>query len=239
MEQEKGLKNLKRYKCISILPVFSAIFILLLLMSFIVLPPTFPRPFNHTTPEGYCGVSAVEARSLGCQFEPISFSWLAPSCIDEDLTRLFLEEEESHWYFDMGKQREANRNAVLAGDYELLYVDSMYHLQHCLYMWRKLNRAILNGSVIDGYIGSYVHTQHCGHMLLSHQIEDGNVSLSAMTLITAKYPACSRTKDGLRAGWYYAVNGSRFDGLSELRDYLRDYLNESDGEFRLPNTESS
>lgn len=163
---------------------------------------------SSPNPEGYCGRSVAEARSLGCLFDPTSFSWLKSECFDEALTMEFLDAEDWHWYFDMEKQHEANRASVLAGDHELLFVDPIYHLQHCTYMWRKLHRAVLNGSVVDGYIGSYKHTVHCGSLLVNKGGLKGSSSGRATVLITAKYPACSRDKDGMRAGWYRTVNRS-------------------------------
>ncbi len=131
----------------------------------------------------------------------------------------FLDAEDWHWYFDMEKRHEANRTAVLAGDYELLFVDPLYHLQHCTYMWRKLHRAVLNGNVVDGYIGSYEHTVHCGSLLLDERGAEGPFSGRATVLITAKYPACSRDKDGMRAGWYRTVNRSMVQDILEVQGY--------------------
>lgn len=114
-------------------------------------------------------MSPAEARSLGCRFDPMSFSWLAPSCFDQVLTSQFLDVEDWHWYLDDAKQHEADRTAVLSDQYEGLFVDIRYHWQHCAFMWRKLRRAILSTGVINGFVGSYKHSDHCAEALLQYE----------------------------------------------------------------------
>ena len=83
-------------------------------------------------------------------------------------------------------------------------------LQHCTYLWQKLHRAVLSGGVVDGYVGSYQHTIHCESVSLSDEVLEGKLSslLGELSMAT-KYPARSQDKDGIRAGWYRAVNGSK------------------------------
>lgn len=61
----------------------------------------------------------------------------------------------------------------------------------------------------------------CGALLLGHETVKGPSSELAQVLITTKYPACSRKKDGIKAGWYRAVNGSKYDDLSEIGNYIK------------------
>ena len=220
MDQQKRSYNVRRYVVINIIAFVSLVIVFILLVPFLPLLQRPSHPLSPSTSEGHCGLSPADARSHGCLFDPTSFSWLAASCFDEDLTRQFLDAEDWNWYLDIELQHKANRTAVLAGEYELLFVDLAYHLQHCTYMWRKLHRAVLSGSVVDGYVGSYNHTMHCGALLLGYETVKGPSSESTQVLITTKYPACSRKKDGMKAGWYRAVNGSKYHDLSEIEKYI-------------------
>ena len=46
-----------------------------------------------------------------------------------------------------------------------------YHLTHCLYTWKKLNRAVERRGAIDGYISNYNHTSHCSKLLLAKGVK--------------------------------------------------------------------
>lgn len=136
----------------------------------------------------------------------MSYSWLAPPCFDEDLINKFFDTENWHWYLDIANRHEANRTAVLAGHYELLFADKMYHSQHYAYMWQKLHRGVLSGSVIDGFLGTYRHIEYCAESLVEEM--KGWVAVQ----LVQKYPAYS--PDGLRAGWYTVVDGNKVLGYS-------------------------
>lgn len=59
---------------------------------------------------------------------------------------------------------------VITGTYDGLFVTQEYHMKHCTYMWKKLQRAVSGESRgkenVDGYIGRMEHTEHCEMMLL-------------------------------------------------------------------------
>lgn len=145
-----------------------------------------PPPYKiSTSSTEHCGTSRDEARSLGCHFDPMSFSWLPASCYDADLTAEFLSLKDWEWFTDSDGS-PASRDTVLEGGYDELFVSWEYHLLHCTYAWRKMHRALLDGRPMDDYIAKYTHTTHCEHMLLAQWIERNRTN----TIIQTKFVSC-------------------------------------------------
>ncbi|KAK3056479.1 hypothetical protein LTR09_002986 [Extremus antarcticus] len=114
-----------------------------------------------------CGTSPSEARRLGCQFDPMEYSWLPPPCYDaelvEDYLRL-LERKTLNFYAKPDNDSVANivpLAEILAGEHHTVYMTWDQHQEHCAYMFRKLHGALDAGGPVDGYIWAYKHTQHC------------------------------------------------------------------------------
>lgn len=142
--------------------------------------------YPTTQSNNICGASFQEARTGGCRFDLMSFSWLPPACFDEELTKEFEMFEPWKWFADPGGTQEVAKSDVLKGETDVLFVSFAYHRAHCTFMWKKLHRAIGTGGFIDSYIGNYNHTAHCEHMLLM-----GNEALGTLnTQIVTKYPSC-------------------------------------------------
>jgi hypothetical protein len=180
---------------------------ILLLTATIVMLLLVILPLKSHAQTRSCGSSVNEARSLGCKFDIMSFSWLAPSCYDDDLTTEFQHLQTWQWSLSPltatkhGGNKDNNDNktfldaaTVRLGEHESLYVSQEYHIQHCIYMWKKLHRAFLGVRQLDAYIWDYAHTEHCGRML-----SEGNESRVA-TRILRKFPACLSSRLGAAAG---------------------------------------
>jgi hypothetical protein len=93
---------------------------------------TFPQLIHSTdspSPWIDCGSSPSEARSRGCFFDVMSFTWSLPDCFDGELTEQFLNHTQWRWYSEDGT--ETQRDSVLAGEYEYLFVSGEYHAIHC------------------------------------------------------------------------------------------------------------
>lgn len=124
----------------------------------------------------------------------MSFSWLPPACYDAELSYDFTyaypnatAPNKWNWYEDLAATRPVPISRVEAGDYEALYVSWEYHLVHCVFMFKKLHRAVEQGLKIDGYIGNMGHTEHCGRTLLGDRTMD---PASVNTMIRQKFPTC-------------------------------------------------
>ncbi|CZR68287.1 uncharacterized protein PAC_18186 [Phialocephala subalpina] len=137
-----------------------------------------------------CGSSPAEAKALGCTFDIISFCWLPTRCYDAELSHTFDELVQWEWYIDHNKTQPVSKSEALTGELDGLYVSWEYHVQHCVYMWEKMHRALMGEGkrAVDGYIGVYAHTQHCGKMLLTRG--DGFELSDFNTRIRVKYPDC-------------------------------------------------
>ncbi|MCJ1310494.1 hypothetical protein MMC25_004158 [Agyrium rufum] len=135
-----------------------------------------------------CGSTPDEARSLGCTFDIISFSFLPPRCHDPELAAEFASLRQWEWFEDQNQTQPIPQEVALSGNYEGLYVNWDYHITHCVFMWRKMHRAFQRGgkSAIDGYIAPEAHTKHCGMMLVRQGVGLETVN----TRIHVKYPEC-------------------------------------------------
>lgn len=130
------------------------------------LKPALPSPQLKPSNIISCGVTPTQARSNGCLFDVMSFSWLPPACYDELLVADFLALQPWDWFSDSLGTEPVSLEVALKGDAAQMYVSWQYHITHCVFMWKKMHRALKRDGVIDAYIGNYNHTSHCGHMLM-------------------------------------------------------------------------
>lgn len=176
------------------------VFILVLLLGVILLaiyaaglsfgPVT--QPFV-AIPEKSCGSNSQQASDRGCHFDLMSFSWLPDECYDKELIQEFDSLQDWHWFGNPEGTHQISRSQVLLGEVDALFVSFEYHRAHCVFMWKKLHRALERGGFVDSYISNYNHTSHCGHMLLM-EVED---SLALNTQILRKFPTCRPSSSNL------------------------------------------
>lgn len=166
------------------LHIAHAVFTVLLLFTLLVTLLPAKQRHKSLQPFGNCGGSPAEAQKLGCQFDPMSFSWLPSACYDAELVTQFLALRDWTWSLDRKRQATVSREEVLTGELTDLYVSREYHIFHCTFQWRKMHRGIQRG-VIDTYIGNYEHTSHCERMIT----DDVPRNLTD-TKIRMKFPRC-------------------------------------------------
>ncbi|XHG07810.1 hypothetical protein AWENTII_010941 [Aspergillus wentii] len=137
-----------------------------------------------------CGNTSAQAHTAGCHFDIITFCWLPDRCYDAELSSSFDDLVDWKWYLDRNKTQPVPKEEALRGELDGLYVSWEYHVQHCVYMWQKMHRALLGPGkeAIDTYIAPYTHTQHCGEMLL--QRGEGYAMEDINTRIRVKFPDC-------------------------------------------------
>lgn len=135
---------------------------------------------------GDCGTTPTEARTRGCQFDPISFTWLPEECYDAELVGEFLSLKNWQWRKNESEDVPIPTQEILLGETAPVHVTWEYHVFHCTYQWRKMHRGLLKG-VIDTYIGDYSHTSHCeGILTTPTPMNDWS------TIILMKFPQCRR-----------------------------------------------
>ncbi|TGJ81224.1 hypothetical protein E0Z10_g7538 [Xylaria hypoxylon] len=148
-----------------------------------------PAQFRMQSP---CGSTPEEAKARKCNFDTISFCWLPDECYDSDLVDTFEATRNWEYYADPKGTQPISREELVGGHGNNLWVSWEYHLRHCMFMWMKLQRAVLakgNPDLpqIDSYIASLNHTNHCATILLT----DRDVAFSTLNTETlVKYPDC-------------------------------------------------
>lgn len=147
------------------------IFISSLILLGVFLTTTAPRtPIPQWTS---CGSSPLEARSRGCSFDIISFSWQTPECHDASLISDFLDWGDWDFYTDFKGNMTVPLEEAWKGD-RALWVSWDYHVVHCTFMWRLMHRSYERGWISET-LHSYDHTLHCQDVLLDKEVEAGAV----------------------------------------------------------------
>lgn len=121
------------------------------------------------TPQ-HCGQTITEAKARDCIFNPMTYSWELRLCHNDELTAEFLRVQDWQWYLDSKSQREVDRDLVLAGTYEMLYVTWDYRRHQCVFAWRKLHKAAMEGKQPDRYTTDWSRNMWCEEMLAMHNV---------------------------------------------------------------------
>jgi len=135
-----------------------------------------------------CGKSPAEAIARGCHFDIIATAWLPPKCIDYELASEFAALRPWHFFHDQnGTQPISNDPDTLGSQSGLIWTTNRWHVAHCLYMWKKLNRALVQGRQTDGEAIKKAHTDHCSMDILEIDTYDLDAMESILEVI---YPPC-------------------------------------------------
>lgn len=112
-----------------------------------------------------CGHTPDEAVARGCEFDLVTAAWLPPRCIDYELQHEFLTSVKPEgWHFwtdeDQVHEHDPDRIGFVTDE---IWATNEWHMWHCLYIWRKLARAVNHGWPIDGSILNLIHMDHCSY----------------------------------------------------------------------------
>ncbi|PHH93027.1 hypothetical protein CDD83_2137 [Cordyceps sp. RAO-2017] len=133
-----------------------------------------------------CGDDPLTARSKGCLFDPIAMAWLPNECHDFELTKEFLEME--HWQFwaqPVDGQAFSLAN-VYQGLHSALFVRESYLRHRCVFAWRKIHRAIINTTAIDGYATDWDGIRKCEELFKGSEGDD-----KVLHKVNVGYPTCT------------------------------------------------
>ncbi|CAI6336613.1 unnamed protein product [Periconia digitata] len=159
--------------------------ILLIPLTYLITTQSQSQPYNQ------CGTTAAEARSRNCVFETTGFTWLPSACADPTTEAEFLayiEKERLELYRDVNYTDVVPIEEVRRGEGKGFFVTQAYHITHCLFLLKKLHRAVNEGRLLDGQIMPAHHTEHCVEMALKGPgFKEGVVQLSY-----TKFPYCGR-----------------------------------------------
>lgn len=152
---------------------------------------------NTSTPEPYayerydprtkrCGDTAAEAKRLGCQFDPTTFSWLPGDCLDHELASEFRARE---WTLYMDKNKTMTRTesewSIDAYKSHQAWLTSKDSKLYCVFSWKRMHRAIMAGRNLPEGLDAWANTEHCGETLTSYMQPD-DIALS----VHITFPAC-------------------------------------------------
>ncbi|KAM4067390.1 hypothetical protein HRG_001343 [Hirsutella rhossiliensis] len=155
--------------------------VLLICWGAFVPPPTNLKyesvtPDNKSYPSGQltwsqhfeaipCGKSPEEAQARGCRFDMLATAWLPPRCIDDELVDEFMSLGDWEFYTEMhGSIKHSSYEPEILGSFskpKSIWTSRSWHHMHCLYMWKKVVRALVKGTPVDAETVSGPHTHHC------------------------------------------------------------------------------
>jgi len=140
--------------------------------------------------DGDCGSSAEDARARDCEYSIILHAWLPKSCLTEadaeDAKEMYTDRS---WRYETMSGKNLTMEELTAGDYEFFTTTSDFHVTHCMYVWKRLHRVLMDSALeLDSYTANYEHTSHCVEMIGGHY--DG--SHDPGTKIFVKYPKCAK-----------------------------------------------
>lgn len=139
---------------------------------------------------GDCGNSPEDAKARGCQYSIVLHSWLPKSCLtaadEQDAKDMY---EGRHWPYEIAAGKNLTMEELGAGDYGHFTTTFDWHVTHCMYVWKRLHRIMLDpAQELDSYTANYHHTSHCVKMIGGHPegMKDSG------TKIFVKYPKCAK-----------------------------------------------
>lgn len=145
-----------------------------------------PLSWSH----GDCGNSPEDAKARGCQYSIVLHSWLPKSCLTtadaEDAKDMY---NDRHWPYETASGQNLTIGELGAGDYGHFTTTFDWHVVHCMYVWKRLHRIMLDPmQELDSYTANYHHTSHCVKMIGGHSegMKDSG------TKIFVKYPKCAK-----------------------------------------------
>ncbi|KAF2245317.1 hypothetical protein BU26DRAFT_410919, partial [Trematosphaeria pertusa] len=115
-----------------------------------------------------CGSSISEARTKGCIFDNLSYSFVPPACYHEDLLESFRARSNITYYTsrDFSTETLIPQEEIYAGDWSEAFSTKEQHPVHCAFMLSKMHEALLKHLPLDNKVMSFEHTIHCGQVLM-------------------------------------------------------------------------
>ncbi|KAF5019110.1 hypothetical protein F66182_8879 [Fusarium sp. NRRL 66182] len=145
-----------------------------------------PLSWSH----GDCGNSPEDARARDCRYSIVLHAWLPQSCLTEaDAQDAETMYKERNWIYTAASGQNLTMHELATGDFGHFVTAFDWHVTHCMYVWKRLHRTVLDpNKELDSYTASYHHTSHCVKMIAGRS--DGMVDLG--TKVFVKYPKCAK-----------------------------------------------
>ncbi|KAK2007415.1 hypothetical protein LZ32DRAFT_622193 [Colletotrichum eremochloae] len=141
---------------------------------------------RHTVRITECGHTPDEAIARGCRFESHNFAWTPPDCYDQELDDLW---NEKNWGYSRNAEGTdlLSKDEVLEGKLSWAYVTLNQHMSHCVLIWQKYQRAVMQDLPADNWTSSFPHTYHCGHMMVQWDLNHSEYN----SILYTKYVSCN------------------------------------------------
>ncbi|KAI1328866.1 hypothetical protein F5Y16DRAFT_419440 [Xylariaceae sp. FL0255] len=196
-----------------LIAVENILFIIILLLGwFLLVPPPTKLDYQSLTPDKKvypsgplswsqrfetlpCGMTPEEARARGCQFDMLVTAWLPPRCIDRELVDEFMEVGQWEFYTKYHGEEEdkfGTYDADFIGSVnQTVYTTRRWHATHCLFMFKKLTRALVHGRTTDAEAVSEPHMEHCMKVFLDQVLFGPTLDQTEVeTYLEIIYPPC-------------------------------------------------
>ena len=132
-----------------------------------------------------CGHSAESARSLNCHFDYLTISWEPSPCYHADIVSDFLSARDWQFYNDTAGTVLPSWEEVGLGR-RRYNVRWDFHFTHCMYVWKMMQKAVVEKRPLANNLLAFEHTRHCMGVGLDRRwgFEDLH------TLVHVKWPVC-------------------------------------------------
>ncbi|KAM3083544.1 hypothetical protein ACMFMG_004193 [Clarireedia jacksonii] len=127
--------------------------------------PSGPLSWSQKFEALPCGKTPEEARARGCEFDMLVTAWLPPRCIDRELVDEFMT--VGNWqFYTKPHAKEEDKFGTYDPDFigsvnQTVWTTRRWHVTHCLFMFKKMNRALVNDWTTDAEAVSEPHMEHC------------------------------------------------------------------------------
>lgn len=136
---------------------------------------TFKSQVKNSSAPSTCGTTVAEAKANGCEFDVLSECWLPKECRDRETDLEFhkwLQSDDRQlgpWPFFEDREmtrRIPDEKALSQWVDQLIFTPHEEHVGHCIFMARKLRRAMEGELRMDTRNGPLNHTIHCTNVAL-------------------------------------------------------------------------
>jgi hypothetical protein len=143
-----------------------------------------------------CGTNSMEARKLGCQYEPMLRSWIPQDCYTPEPADEYRPFDDRAWYSDkaLTKQMQGKDLDALRNGEDFIAYTKTFHDEHCLFAWRKLHLAVEKRlRLVDSKTMSLHHTTHCSQRVARLIYNVGNWGYNESLAHTSTAPIMFQT----------------------------------------------
>jgi hypothetical protein len=123
------------------------------------------------------GNTPEESIANGCMFDGLAMIWLPSQCRDDELSAEFATMGDGPggswiYYDDPELMIELPLGEVMMRAWERapgtsVYMQTRWHITHCIMSWRREHRSHIDGKFLDPFAQGEGHIKHCGMKILN------------------------------------------------------------------------